>query len=122
MRVVSHKSLKAFYEQPGHEDAKVPLEYWYHAVENATWSNFAEMKAVDEKRPLYYYPAGYCSRKLKNGEIFSLRDRLPNVSLRKDFMSNILTVNDILSDEKSAIEYKLLIAAYNAWKKKKTIL
>ena len=58
---------------------------------------------------------------LKNGEIFSLRDRLPNVSLRKDFMSNILTVNDILSDEKSAIEYKLLIAAYNAWKKKKTI-
>ena len=27
-------------------------------------------KAVDENRPLYYYPAGYCSRKLSNGEIF----------------------------------------------------
>ena len=45
MRIVSHKTLKEFYEQPGHEDAKVPLEYWYHTAENAEWKNFAEMKS-----------------------------------------------------------------------------
>lgn len=27
-------------------------------------------KAADERRPLYYYPAGYCSRRLKSGEVF----------------------------------------------------
>lgn len=45
MRIVSHKTLKDFYEQTGHEDAKVPLEHWYHRAENANWKNFAEMKA-----------------------------------------------------------------------------
>lgn len=45
MRIVSHKTLKEFYEQPGHEDAKVPLEHWYHTAEDANWKNFAEMKA-----------------------------------------------------------------------------
>lgn len=28
------------------------------------------MDAVKNKRPLFFYPAGYCSRKLSNGEIF----------------------------------------------------
>ncbi|MBR6077316.1 MAG: type II toxin-antitoxin system HigB family toxin [Paludibacteraceae bacterium] len=45
MRIVSHKKLKDFYETSGREDAKVPLEYWYHKVEDAQWRNFAEMKA-----------------------------------------------------------------------------
>lgn len=45
MRVVSHKTLKDFYELPGHNDAKVPLEYWYHVTECAEWKNYADMKS-----------------------------------------------------------------------------
>ncbi len=44
MRIVSHRMLKEFYEQPGHEDAKTPLERWYHTVEEASWHSFAEMR------------------------------------------------------------------------------
>lgn len=64
----------------------------------------------------------YTMYAFRTGEdLLKLREILPNTPLRKDFISNILTVNDILSDEKSAIEYKLLIATYEAWRKKKTI-
>lgn len=56
---------------------------------------------------------------IKSGEPYSLRDFLPSVPFKKSFMSNILTVNDILSDEKSAIEYRLLMATYSTWKNKK---
>ena len=45
MRIVSHRKLKEFYESPGREDARVPLERWYEVVENAEWHTFAEMKA-----------------------------------------------------------------------------
>lgn len=44
MRVVSHRILKDFYEQPGHEDSKVALERWYHTAVEAEWHSFAEMK------------------------------------------------------------------------------
>ncbi len=44
MRVVSHRKLKDFYDQPGHQDAKIPLERWYQVVEEASWHSFAEMK------------------------------------------------------------------------------
>lgn len=44
MRIVSHRKLKDFYEQPGHEDAKVPLEKWYHTTEAAEWKNFGDMR------------------------------------------------------------------------------
>ena len=37
MRIVSHRKLKEFYEQAGHEDARIPLERWYHTVEEAEW-------------------------------------------------------------------------------------
>lgn len=45
MRVVSHRKLKDFFETPGNESAKVPLERWYEIAESADWRNFAEMKA-----------------------------------------------------------------------------
>lgn len=45
MRVVSHKALKTFYETPGREEAKVPLQRWFEIAENAEWHNFAEMRA-----------------------------------------------------------------------------
>ena len=44
MRIVSHRKLKEFYEQAGHEDARIPLERWYHTVVWAKWHSFAEMR------------------------------------------------------------------------------
>ena len=44
MRVVSQRKLREFYESPGREDSKIPLERWYHTVIEAQWTNFAEMK------------------------------------------------------------------------------
>lgn len=44
MRIVSHRKLKEFYEQAGHGDARIPLERWYHTVEEAKWHSFAEMR------------------------------------------------------------------------------
>lgn len=44
MRIVSHRKLKEFYEQAGREDARIPLERWYHTVEEAKWHSFAEMR------------------------------------------------------------------------------
>ena len=46
MRIVSHRRLKEFYEAPGHEDAKVPLERRYEIVEEAEWKNFAEVRSL----------------------------------------------------------------------------
>lgn len=44
MRIVSHKTLKDFYERPGREDSKTALERWYQMAEDAEWHSFAEMK------------------------------------------------------------------------------
>ena len=44
MLVVSHRKLREFYEQPGNEEAKIPLERWYQTAENAEWHNFAEVR------------------------------------------------------------------------------
>lgn len=45
MRIVSHRILKEFYEENGHEDARIPLERWYHTVAKAAWRSFAEMRS-----------------------------------------------------------------------------
>lgn len=45
MRIVSHRKLKEFYESPGREDAKVPLERWYEVVESAEWKNFSDIRS-----------------------------------------------------------------------------
>lgn len=44
MRIVSHRKLKEFYEQPGHEDAKNPLQRWYEITEEAEWHNLSDIK------------------------------------------------------------------------------
>ncbi len=44
MRIVSHRKLKEFYDGPGGEESKVPLERWYQIVEDAQWQNFAQMR------------------------------------------------------------------------------
>ena len=45
MRIVSHRKIKEFYESPGREDSKVPLERWYADVEEAEWHNFSDLKS-----------------------------------------------------------------------------
>lgn len=44
MRIVSHRKLKEYFEIPGNEIARVPLERWYEMVEQAEWKNFAELR------------------------------------------------------------------------------
>lgn len=64
----------------------------------------------------------YCMYAFRTGEdLLKLREILPDTPMKRDFMSNILTVNDILNDEKPSIEYKLLMATYETWVKRKTI-
>lgn len=44
MRIVSHRKLKEFYEQPGREDAKIALERWYEKAEAAMWHSLSDIK------------------------------------------------------------------------------
>lgn len=44
MRIVSHRKLKEFYQTPGREDSEVALERWYHSVEAAQWTSFADIR------------------------------------------------------------------------------
>ena len=44
MRVVSHRTLKEFYEKPGNEDAKVSLERWYEIAEAADRHGLADIR------------------------------------------------------------------------------
>ena len=44
MRVVSHRKIREFYEQPGHEDSRVALERWYEIAEQATWKSFNDIR------------------------------------------------------------------------------
>lgn len=45
MRVIAKRSLVAFWEKPGHEDAKNPLLDWYLAAEKAVWRTPGDIKA-----------------------------------------------------------------------------
>ena len=44
MRIVSHRKLKEFFDTPGNEGARVPLERWYEIAENAGWKNFSDIR------------------------------------------------------------------------------
>ena len=44
MRIVSHKKLKDFFESPGNEDARIPLERWYQIVEEGSWQSFSQIR------------------------------------------------------------------------------
>ncbi|WP_448197138.1 type II toxin-antitoxin system HigB family toxin [Pseudomonas putida] len=37
MRVIAKSTLVKFWELPGHEDAKAPLESWHDMAQKATW-------------------------------------------------------------------------------------
>jgi len=44
MHVISRKTLVDFYQQPGRQDAKGPLEAWYYEANHAQWTSPAEVK------------------------------------------------------------------------------
>lgn len=44
MRIISHKKLKLFYEQPKYADSKVPLERWYEIASNREWHSLADIR------------------------------------------------------------------------------
>lgn len=44
MRIISHRTLKEFYESPGREDARAALGRWYEIAEKAQWKNFSDMR------------------------------------------------------------------------------
>ena len=45
MRIVSHRTLKEFYQSKGREDARAALQRWYDVAEKAGWKNLQDIKA-----------------------------------------------------------------------------
>ncbi len=45
MHVIKRKTLVAFYQWPGNQDAKGALEAWYYEAKHAQWASPAEIKA-----------------------------------------------------------------------------
>ena len=45
MRIISHRKIREFYKQPGHEDSRVALQRWYDIAERASWSSLADIKS-----------------------------------------------------------------------------
>jgi len=46
MHIISRKTLKEFYEQPGYKEAEGPLISWFHEVKRANWETPADVKAL----------------------------------------------------------------------------
>ncbi|MBW1773929.1 MAG: type II toxin-antitoxin system HigB family toxin [Deltaproteobacteria bacterium] len=44
MHVIKRKTLIEFYEQPGRQDVKGPLEAWYYEANHAQWASPADVK------------------------------------------------------------------------------
>lgn len=44
MRIVSHRTLKEFYEKKGREDSRITLQHWYDLAEKAEWKNLQDIK------------------------------------------------------------------------------
>ena len=46
MHVIRRRTLIEFYEQPGHQDARGPLEAWYYEANHAQWTSPADIKKL----------------------------------------------------------------------------
>ena len=44
MRVIAKSTLRAFWSEPGHEDAEQPLLAWHKETEAANWASPADIK------------------------------------------------------------------------------
>ena len=45
MHVIKRRTLVEFFQQPGYQDAKGPLEAWYYEAKDAQWASPADIKA-----------------------------------------------------------------------------
>ena len=45
MRIIARRTLKAFWEAPGHRDAEQPLRAWFAVAKVAEWRRPADIKA-----------------------------------------------------------------------------
>ena len=45
MHIISRKTLRSFYDNPDHGDAKGPLESWFHEVCREDWRTPSDVKA-----------------------------------------------------------------------------
>ena len=46
MRVIAKRSLVRFWQEPGNEDARSPLESWHDEVAKASWRTPQDVKAL----------------------------------------------------------------------------
>jgi len=46
MHVIRRRTLIEFYEQPGRQDARGPLEAWYYEANHAQWASPADVKRL----------------------------------------------------------------------------
>ena len=44
MHIIKQKILVEFFQQPGYQDAKGPLEAWYYEAKHAQWASPADVK------------------------------------------------------------------------------
>lgn len=44
MRIVSHRTLKEFYQRKGREDSRAALQRWYDIAEKSEWKNLQDIK------------------------------------------------------------------------------
>lgn len=44
MRIISRRTLRGFWEQPGHADSERPLSAWYAIAHQADWPDTATVK------------------------------------------------------------------------------
>jgi len=44
VRIISRKTLKAFYEQPQYRDSKKKLEVWWYEANHAGWKSTADIQ------------------------------------------------------------------------------
>jgi mRNA interferase HigB len=45
VRVIARKTLREFWEKPGHDDAERPLKSWFDEAAAADWATPAQVKA-----------------------------------------------------------------------------
>ena len=45
MRIIAKRTLREFWERPGHQEAEQPLKAWYAEVRRAAWRTPADVKA-----------------------------------------------------------------------------
>jgi mRNA interferase HigB len=44
MRIIARRTLREFWQRPGHHDAEQPLKAWFREVAHADWASPAQVK------------------------------------------------------------------------------